>query len=230
MTIARLVSSIALAVLLLAAVTARPARVHACSAGPDFDPLEGLDVIVTGFATDVALIERVDGLYFVVVDVAFEVDRYLLGSGPRELSLRDGRSASLVGVARSSAELDAIKLADVMIDDLLWDGSGGACGALNSDPRGQYWVAGATRAADGTLGISIFSLFGIGTSPEDPQIVERITFVEGLLDEAGLRPARAGNLGIVDSGGVAVPGGSAIAVALTGLMLVGIRQRIQDRQ
>lgn len=230
MTIARLVTSAAITVVLLAAATTRPIPAHACSAGEDFNPIEGLDIVATGFATDVSLVERVDDSYFVAVDVAFDVDRYLLGSGPRELSFRDGRSASLVGLAQSSAELNEIDLTDVAVEDLLWDGSGGSCGALNSDPRGQYWVVGAARGPDGELHISLFSLFAIGASPQDPGVIEGITFVEGLLDDAGLRPARAGSLGIVDSAGTAVPGGSVLTAILTGLAVVGIRRRVQDRR
>jgi len=224
----RLASAMALVALLVSGIAA-PRTAHACSRSSDVDPLDGLNVIVAGRATDVTLVEGERIGQFVIAGVGFEVDRYLLGTGPGRLLLRDPRSASLVRLATGSAELDRIELATVSIDDVVWDGAGGSCGALDSDPRGQYWVVGARRTETGILEIDRFSLFAIGRSAGDPVIGNAIADLETRIEAAGLRPAPAGNAGLGADRSAKHRGVEALVLGLTGLAMVAIRRRVGVR-
>lgn len=173
-------------------------RAEACSAGSDFDPLGGMDTLIAGHGTDVEILGKTGLMTYLQVAVTFSVDRYLIGGGPRSLRVLDSKSATPpMHLIRNSAMFDALDVSTVSIDELGWDGSGGACGGINEDPRGRYWVVGFGRDDAGMLHMHLLSNFAVGDGPDDPRVETAIERVEGMLAERGLQPAEAGNAGLV---------------------------------
>ena len=166
-------------------------RVQACSAGPDFNPLDGIDVLITGYGADVEILGKAEVMTYLEVAVTFEVDRYLVGSGPRILRVLDARSATPPRyLIRTSTMFEALGVSTVSIDELVWDGSAGACGGINQDTRGRYWVVGFGRDHAGILQMHLLSNFAMGDGPNDPRVILAIKHVEGLLRSAGFGQPR----------------------------------------
>ena len=82
-----------------------PNVVRACSAGPDFDPLSGIDVLIAGYGLDVEILGKGTTTYLEVA-VSFEVDRYLLGQGPRTVWAPGWEHSAAGGIA--AARLDRL--------------------------------------------------------------------------------------------------------------------------
>jgi len=194
-------------------------RAEACSAGPDFDPLGGIDTLIAGYGTDVEILGKGEVMTYLEVVVTFSVDRYLVGGGPQTLLALDSKSATPpMELIRTSAMFDALDVSTLSIDELGWDGSGGGCGGINEDPRGRYWVVGFGRDDAGVLHMHLLSNFAVGDGPDDPRVEAAIERVEALLAERGLRPAEAGNAGVMR--GPERDGNHQIMLAIGGLALM----------
>lgn len=154
--------------------------------------------IVVGQVTAMELVEFTGFMRFIRVRLTFDVDRYLKGSGPDTLVLYDDRSVEPgPNRARTSVELAALTIDEVDLNSLQFNGSSGACGTLNADPVGQYWVTLVGEA--GQLGIPNWP-WGIGTGPDDRAIVEATQRVEAALQEAGIEPGSTGMAGTANNG------------------------------
>lgn len=185
--------------LLIAITLTTPRVAHACSASPDYNPAAESDLVVAGYITNLEILNRTGIMTYLHVQMTFEVDQYLFGSGPTSLDVFDGSSATpshhLIPGPSAFDELDLETLA---IDDLEYGGGGGACGALDEDPRGHYWVVGLSRHPDtGQLHMNRIATFAVGSGPADSQVIEGIERVRALLLDAGLTPApgSTGNAG-----------------------------------
>jgi hypothetical protein len=118
----------------LASAFSAPRVAHACSA-PEWDPIAEADVIIAGRVVDMRLAGAPPATgEQVPVWVDFQVDRYLKGSGPRDLSVLDPRSV-VFPEKRTADEI-------ARFEGAVFLGDGGSCGALDADPRGTYWVTG----------------------------------------------------------------------------------------
>jgi hypothetical protein len=200
-----------------------PRIAHACSAGPDYNPAAQSELIVAGYITDLEILGRTGVMTYLRVQMTFEVDQYLLGSGPTSLDVFDVKSAvpprHLIPNSRAFEELD---LGTLAIDDLEYDGSGGGCGPLNADPRGRYWIAGLSRQPDtGQLVMHGPTTFAIGSGPADPAVLAGIERVRTLLVDAGLTPAPSptGNAGLArvhneSPSSTAIAGGTLLVAVL----------------
>jgi len=125
---------------------------HACSVGPDFDPITASDVIVGGRITGWELIENItrwdpksgepqptdDSSYFGLpsydpIRLSMTVDSVYKGQMPTEI------------------ELVAANTFEVIDGQGYWVGANGACGAFDSDPTGHYWILGLNEDDFGRL-------------------------------------------------------------------------------
>jgi hypothetical protein len=133
----RLAFLILVAILSAGASLLRPTPAYACSVGADFNPIAESDIIVAGRVTNVAVGGKGAIENFVEVRLTLEVDRYLKGSGPRTIEIRDLRSAMLLRQPQTGADYLNARATDVQ-----WAGGSGACGTLDADPTGKYVVGG----------------------------------------------------------------------------------------
>jgi len=218
---------------MLAGLALEPPRVaQACSAGPDDNPAAGSDLIVAGYVTEVQILGRTDLMMFLDLELTFEVDRYVRGSGPSTLQLFDSRSGvpprELVPTSAAFAELD-VSLLDV--DDLGYDGGSGACGALDEDPRGRYWVVGLSPHPEtGNLTMYGPSTCAVGSGPQDPRVLDGIARARTLLAQAGLpTPASTGNLGLASRGSDASSSLLLVAALLVTVLLLAGGRRASAR-
>jgi len=215
-------------VLALLAVLAAPAlvvprTVDACSAGEDWDAIAESDVIIAGRVADMRLAPEYEGFgtpQTIGVWVDFEVDRYFKGTGASTLSALD--AASVTFMDNQTPEQRAA------FEGAQYWGSGGACGALNGDPRGEYWVTGL-YLHEGVYRTNLLLLFGagvIGDGPDDPAVVERIEALEERLGP-GVTPATTGHglARATDRGVSTALGALGLAIAL----LAGARSATRPR-
>ncbi|MQA00762.1 MAG: hypothetical protein GEU80_15800 [Dehalococcoidia bacterium] len=149
---------------------------------------EDADALIAGRVADLRVFASLGSPSGMAARVTFEVDRYLLGDGPDTLVAVD--TNSLMRTSDAPVE-DAIEDGDYE-----FTGSGGACGALDGDPRGEYWVVGFLREADGTLKTHRLFRFATGADADDPAVRDAVARVEESLRGVGLQPAPAGTAGI----------------------------------
>ncbi|MEZ4501529.1 MAG: hypothetical protein R3C39_02770 [Dehalococcoidia bacterium] len=191
---------------------AEPRLAFACSG--DGEPAAAADVIIAGRVVDLALAPEVEGVgtpRTVAVRMTFEVDRYMKGAGPATFTAFDVASAEFgPGVAEANWD-------DAHLDELVFSGGGGACGALDADPRGQYWVAGLVRQPDGTLHTNRLLVFGIGVSADDPVVLDAIGRFEAASSD--LVPPAAGGAGLLDASEGRDSGSPIFVVALSALVV-----------
>lgn len=177
----RFIALVALAtVLALGALLPRFARsAYACSAGPDFNPLAGAEVIVAGRVQgwekgdEAAMPPALRGGMFVPVRVALHVEKWLKGVTPAEIIVVDYSS-----LAELSGRTE-------------WAGASGRCGSFDADPTGQYAVMSLGRLADGTYGAHRLSTFYLGDAPAGPGYEWRMALLASY-DPAGMLTARFG--------------------------------------
>ncbi len=135
----------------VAALSMQTTPVHACSAGPDFDPVLESDVIVEGRFLSWELAPKANRTsIFLAVRVEMAVERVWKGVVANDV-------ISLVD--RNTLE----RLPNEM--DVRWIGSSGSCGAFNFDPTGRYGIMGLTRLEDGTYMPSLLKVFFIADGP-----------------------------------------------------------------
>jgi hypothetical protein len=161
----------------------QPRAALACSAGPDWNAAVQADLIIVGRVTafEVAEDEAATGPASpgsLAGRLTFSVDRYLKGSG----------GASITAIDRASLFREPGGA-------LQFVGSAGACGALDEDPLGEYWVTGFFREPTGTLRTNRLLVFAIGSGPDDGGVQSGIERVEALMREAGIAPAATGGAG-----------------------------------
>jgi hypothetical protein len=199
----------------VAAALGAPRAALACSGVPD---PAAADVIIAGYATDLALVPLDEVNHFVGARVTFVVDRYLRGSGEETLVARAPNSVTRDPSAGNdvNALIEAKKIQFV--------GAAGACGGLTQDPRGYYWVVGFTRGDDGRLVMNLLLNFAIGESPEDPSVEDAIDRVEAALAARGEAPppATSGQAGTVRQPGSITPGQSVgLVLGVVAVVLLG---------
>ena len=199
---------------------AAPRSAYACSAGADFNPAVEADVIIAGRVSDLG-VAAWDEAGYVTLRVGFNVDRYVKGSGPTEISALDRGSVYPHSIPPGVTTFD--QLAQLDPGRLGFDGSGGACGSLDSDPRGQYWVLGLT-VRDGEYEMNRLLTFAIADEPEDRDIVDGIAHAEELMRGSAIKAPTTGNAGLAAA---AAPGGlepAAVAGAVAAVLFVlGVR-------
>ena len=135
----------------VAALSMQTPSVHACSAGPDWDPVAESAVVVAGRLTGWEEVSDDVLPNFKPIRVHMNVDRVYKGPpGLTDISFVD--SASLYFTPSAP-------------EDLMWAGSSGACGAFDSDPTGVYAVMGLWEAPDGELHAGRLHTFFFGEEP-----------------------------------------------------------------
>ncbi|MCH7698877.1 MAG: hypothetical protein IH865_08075 [Chloroflexi bacterium] len=135
----------------VAVLSMQTPSVHACSAGPDWDPVAESAVVVAGRLTGWEEVSDDVLPNFKPIRVHMNVDRVYKGPpGLTDISFVD--SASLYFTASAP-------------EDLMWAGSSGACGAFDSDPTGVYAVMGLWEAPDGELHAGRLHTFFFGEEP-----------------------------------------------------------------
>jgi hypothetical protein len=122
------------------------APAFACSAGDDFDPIAGSELVVGGWV--IAWQDRPDlstmgELHAVAIDL--QVDRVFKGTLPAGFEVIDNGS--------------------YMPGADGWFGGLGACGSFDADPTGSYVIAGLSRAEDGTYQMNRLRTFFVGKAP-----------------------------------------------------------------
>jgi hypothetical protein len=139
-----------MAVVVVAVAALRPQAVHACSGGPDWDPVAESHVIVGGQITSWARATDVPpSAGFTPIRVTMRIDHVWKGS---------------------TAGRPIIDLHSLREDTgtTLWAGSSGACGVFDEDPTGMYAVFGLYDAGDGVLHPGLLHRFYLSTQPYDP--------------------------------------------------------------
>ena len=226
-------SRLLLLVALVAALPAAmgsPVRVYACSAGADWDPVAASDVVIAGYVRDFEVIGKTDGsMPLLTVRVTYEVDRYLKSGGPARISALDEKSVMPPArLVPTSAAWDSLDITLLTMNDLEYHGSSGACGALDADPRGTYWVVGLSRRGDGILLMNRLQNFGMGNGPTDLRVVQGIARAEALLKNAP-SPAFTGNAGLLQDDKGSPPPGPLGLVGITVLFLALLVRRFPRR-
>ena len=144
-------ASALVALLGVAVLSMQTPSVHACSAGPDWDPVAESAVVVAGRLTGWEEVSDDVLPNFKPIRVHMNVDRVYKGPpGLTDISFVD--SASLYFTPSAP-------------EDLMWAGSSGACGAFDSDPTGVYAVMGLWEAPDGELHAGRLHTFFFGEEP-----------------------------------------------------------------
>ncbi|MDA0366720.1 MAG: hypothetical protein O3B31_02205 [Chloroflexi bacterium] len=229
-TPAGVAAAVAAGPLAIAWLSASPDVVHACSPGPEANAFVDSEIIVAGRVRAMDLVTFSGVMRFITVDLTIDVDRYLKGAGPGVLVARDDRSVEPgLGQARTSTELATLAIEDVDRDALLFSAGDGACGAIYSDPIGQYWVAGLTRAPDGSWRPSGPTMFGVAEGRDAPAIVAALARVAEQARRAGavVEPAHTGDAGLGRTGGGASV--AVVATALASALLIVIAARVHSR-
>lgn len=207
----------ALLAVLLAPAFVTPRTAAACSAGPDFNPLRESEVIVLARVVDMRLAPEHEGFgtpQTVAVWVDLEVEEYLKGGGPDAISALDTSSVTFLD-GQDEDEMAAFQGA------LYW-GSGGACGTLNEDPRGQYWLTGVNDE-DGVYRLNLItSAFGaMAPGLDDPHLQQRLAAVRAGLADLQIAPAGTGQGHLATS-----EDGSLLPIALLAItvgLVAGVR-------
>ena len=214
---------LALLAVLLVPSLMQPRAAEACSSPGPSDRVVESDIIIAGWVVEMRLAPlelqvpypnkggataayRAGEFYPVWVD--FEVDRYFKGSGPQTISALDPRSVIFFD-GQTEEERAAFESADFM-------GAGGSCGALDEDPRGQYWVIGLTTDDASTLTMSRGRTF---TTPNpNPQSAEVLTAIAELEQRLGpgVTPAATGH-GLAPATDRGIP----IVLGVIGLAILG---------
>lgn len=212
---------LALLAVLLAPALVLPRTAEACSAGEDFDAVAESDIIIAGRVVDMRLAREsmqptqppAGPQAFAAVWLDFQVDSYFKGDGPSRLSALDGGS-----VAFMNNETPAER---ARFEGALYWGGGGSCGTLDDDPRGTYWITGLSlhEGMYRTNRILLFGTGGIGTSPDDPLMLERIATLEDRLGPRVIPAATGHGLAPTTDRGVA------LALAIGALAIVGAARR-----
>ncbi len=144
------------AVMAIAVLPTQTTPVHACSPGPDFDPIAESAIVVGGrlVSWEIASGEAREDLSigsFPDIRVHMTVDQVFKGpSDLGQLSFIDGNSL-VISVGPDGEDVCA--------------GSGGGCGAFNADPTGAYTLMGLSRGADGEYSSSLPNTFFLGDAP-----------------------------------------------------------------
>lgn len=138
----------------MAAYGAAPVRsVYACSAGPDWNPVEESEIIVSGVIlgwekADVAGFPEDAHVRPIRVELA--VEESLKGEAPERLSFIDG--GSLANLPESEGQM--------------WWGSSGACGSFDADPTGMYVFMGLSHDDEGRWRSGRLTTFYVGERSE----------------------------------------------------------------
>ena len=157
----------------LGLAAARPRPAHACSAGPDYNPVTASDLIVAGRVTGWELTEpdpsserAKDGRTMASVSprVTLVVDRVLKGRAPGELTFRDAPGGIYVAEA-ASARYPQYSF---------WVGG---CASFLQDPTGSYVVLGLS-GGDGVYAAHRTTTFFVDDGPGGPvfeRVIARLT-------------------------------------------------------
>ena len=165
MTLHRSVISIGVVLAVAGAWFAHPHSAQACSGDADYDPVANSDVIAGGFIQGYTpLTDRGGGTMFVPVRLDMRIDHVWKGNIGPGTEIVDRASFMLQPVFTNNEEIR-----------IVWAGSGGACGALNEDPSGQYAVFGLLAAPDGTLQTTGPRTFYLSLQPYDPANIRRLS-------------------------------------------------------
>ena len=203
----------AMVALLLVGGATRPPLAHACSVGPDFDPVAASDVIVEGRLLSYEVLpdapppnsERYDFTQdpFMPVRVKMAVARVWKGEvGSDIIDIVDYRTFGIHP--------------DTGVE--IW-GGGGSCGAFAGDPTGRYAILGLHAREDGTYGPSLPLDFLIGEGPDGEgyvSAVERMMSFPGAAALPALGSGPTGHAGMPSYLVLAVIWAAALGVSLLG--------------
>ncbi len=136
----------------VAVLSTQTTPVHACSAGPDFDPVLESDVIVEGRFLSWELAPEANRTpIFLGVKINMAVERVWKGAVSSDvISLVDRNTLERLPGAT----------------EVRWIGSSGSCGAFNFDPTGRYGIMGLSQLGDGTYMPSLLKVFFIADEPD----------------------------------------------------------------
>ncbi len=219
------VAVVAGTILGVTACSLAPTPAYACSAGPDFDPVASSVVIVEGrilgyeVAPGAALPgseEARAGSAHVPAQFEMTVERILKGdvSDP---------TFEFVDAASLSHALDEQGRHQ-------WWGSGGACGAFDSDPTGRYAILGFWQDLEGVLHSSIFQVFYIGDDADGKVYdiaLQRMASWPG----AAAVPALGSGPGAGETGSTQAITVAAVLAAIGATLLgLGILSRVRFRE
>ena len=170
-------AGVLVALLGVAALSMQATPVHACSAGPDFDPVLESDVIVEGRFLGWEFAPEADHApTFPAVWVNMAVEKVWKGAVPTDvITLLDRNTVQRLPEDK----------------DVSWIGSSGACGAFNFDPTGRYGIMGLTRLEDGTYAPNLLKVFFIGDGPDSKGEQARPATYQEAIDRLRGHPAAA---------------------------------------
>jgi hypothetical protein len=155
----------------------RAAPAQACSADEQWDPVAQSEVIVGGRIEGYTpLPDRSRSGMFIPVRLEMRIDHVWKGTVSPGAEIVDRASFMLQPVFTDKQEVR-----------IAWAGSGGACGALNEDPSGQYAVFGLFAAPDGSLQTTSLRTFYLSPRAYDPANVRLVSQRIGL-PVAGMGP------------------------------------------
>lgn len=149
---------------------------HACSC-PDCDVARDYDIIVGGRVESWRRAEgRVDPeryTTFVPVELDLAIDQVFKGGAPARVVLVDVASL-LAGLPGET-----------------WIGAAGACGTLDKDPTGDYFIIGIRPFGDGSYGIGRPGIVYLGDEPAGEQYDRQRSLLNASLGAP--RPPATGN-------------------------------------
>ena len=120
------------------------------------------EIIAEGWVENVEITESSTRESFLPVRVTLRVLRSWKGQAPARIVFVDEASYLVNSAA---------------IGGGMWDGSGGACGALNEDPTGKYGLV-VFKWMDGQLVTSGYRGAKFGVGPEDPKIEQFRRYIQ----------------------------------------------------
>lgn len=164
--------SVVLAGLAIGALHSTPSAL-ACSAGPDYNPVEDSDVIVEGRITAWEFIEGAvkydykagttptDSPNFYgpydAIRASMQVVRSYKGSVAGEVTMVDGNTAILQTDGSAN-----------------WVGTSGACGAFDAEPTGRWFILGLSTDQWGRYRPNLLRVFYAGDEASGPRYTEAV--------------------------------------------------------
>ncbi|MGI8926484.1 MAG: hypothetical protein ACR2HN_07540 [Tepidiformaceae bacterium] len=164
-----LLASSLLADVLLVVPAANPANAATFFSCSDCDPIRDSELIVSG---RVESWRRADGSTepgsYIPVVVELRVDTVYKGRSEPLLTMVD----------RASLQVDRVR-------GDRWIGASGACGALDADPAGRYFVIGLSPDDRGELRMNRIQTLFVGDEPNGPRYDRAVNRLEGRLGPPG---------------------------------------------
>ena len=202
-------ASLVAALFVVSASTTGVRQALACSVGPDFDPVRDSDIIVEGRVLGYEILPNESGSAPIPVRVTLDVHRIFKGSVTTNVLAMIDRGSLFPNQSGYT-----------------WSGSGGSCGAFNSDPTGSYGIMGLSQQEDGTYSTSGPLWFFHGGEPAGSAYEETVARLTLQLGPGTLPSAGTGDGPPSDANGELALGVASALAALGSILLsASLRRR-----